>query len=97
MSHRSYARLFVVLSLLLCGITAARGEQTSSEADSAYIEEHYTKYEYKIPMRDGVTLFTAVYVPKDAVADVSDPAAADALRTASLRQPAIIPSRRAGR
>jgi uncharacterized protein len=29
------------------------------------IREHYTKYEYRIPMRDGVKLFTAVYVPKD--------------------------------
>ena len=28
--------------------------------------EHYTKYEYRIPMRDGAKLFTAVYVPKDA-------------------------------
>src|SRR4029077_12740840 len=28
-------------------------------------KEHYTKYEYRIPMRDGVRLFTAVYVPKD--------------------------------
>ena len=27
--------------------------------------KHYTKYEYRIPMRDGVKLFTAVYVPKD--------------------------------
>lgn len=25
----------------------------------------YTKYEYRIPMRDGVKLFTSVYVPKD--------------------------------
>ena len=25
----------------------------------------YTKYEYRIPMRDGVTLFTQVYLPKD--------------------------------
>jgi putative CocE/NonD family hydrolase len=32
----------------------------------AYTREHYTKYEYKIPMRDGVKLFAAVYVPKDA-------------------------------
>src|SRR5262245_28487758 len=33
--------------------------------DQQYIREHYTKYEYLIPMRDGVHLFTAVYVPKD--------------------------------
>jgi len=26
---------------------------------------YYTKYEFQIPMRDGVKLFTAVYVPKD--------------------------------
>jgi putative CocE/NonD family hydrolase len=30
-----------------------------------YVRAHYTKYEYRIPMRDGVRLFTAVYVPKD--------------------------------
>ena len=29
------------------------------------VREHYTKYEYRIPMRDGAKLFTAVYVPKD--------------------------------
>jgi len=30
------------------------------------IKAHYTKHEYKIAMRDGVHLFTAVYVPNDA-------------------------------
>jgi putative CocE/NonD family hydrolase len=29
------------------------------------IREHYTKYEYRIPMRDGAKLFTIAYVPKD--------------------------------
>ncbi|MDE1145562.1 MAG: CocE/NonD family hydrolase [Azospirillaceae bacterium] len=29
------------------------------------VQEHYTKYEYRIAMRDGVDLFTVVYVPKD--------------------------------
>jgi putative CocE/NonD family hydrolase len=33
--------------------------------ESQYIRQHYTKYEYKIPMRDGVRLFTTAYVPKD--------------------------------
>jgi uncharacterized protein len=31
-----------------------------------YVKAHYTKHEYLIPMRDGVKLFTSVYVPKDA-------------------------------
>ncbi len=30
------------------------------------VKARYTKYEYRIPMRDGARLFTAVYVPKDA-------------------------------
>lgn len=30
-----------------------------------YVKANYTKYEYRIPMRDGVRLFTSVYVPKD--------------------------------
>lgn len=29
------------------------------------LRETYTKYEYRIPMRDGTRLFTVVYVPKD--------------------------------
>jgi putative CocE/NonD family hydrolase len=31
-----------------------------------YVRAHYTKYEFRIPMRDGKRLFTSVYVPKDA-------------------------------
>jgi uncharacterized protein len=30
-----------------------------------YIKSHYTKYEYRVPMRDGKRLFTSVYVPKE--------------------------------
>jgi len=30
-----------------------------------YVRAHYTKYEFRIPMRDGKRLFTSVYVPKD--------------------------------
>ena len=48
---------------------AALWAQTPQETrlkQLAYTREHYTKYEYKIPMRDGVKLFANVYVPKDA-------------------------------
>ena len=31
-----------------------------------YVRSHYTKYDFRIAMRDGVKLFTSVYVPKDA-------------------------------
>jgi putative CocE/NonD family hydrolase len=30
-----------------------------------YVRKHYTKHEHYVPMRDGVRLFTSVYLPKD--------------------------------
>ena len=33
---------------------------------ATYIKANYTKYEYRISMRDGKRLFTVVYLPKDA-------------------------------
>jgi uncharacterized protein len=38
----------------------------AEEKAAAEIRARYTKYEFRIPMRDGVRLFTSVYVPKDA-------------------------------
>ena len=37
----------------------------AQEDEVAFNSENYSKFEYKIPMRDGVKLFTAVYVPND--------------------------------
>ncbi len=37
----------------------------AQNADSAWMREHYTKKEVYIKMRDGVRLFTSVYMPKD--------------------------------
>ena len=34
-------------------------------AKAAAVRAEYTKFEYRIPMRDEVRLFTRVYVPKD--------------------------------
>jgi putative CocE/NonD family hydrolase len=44
-------------------MTASAG--AASEGAAYDIREHYTKYEYRIPMRDGVRLFARVLVPKD--------------------------------
>src|SRR5262250_3398091 len=33
--------------------------------DSAWVWDNYTKKEVYIPMRDGIKLFTAIYMPKD--------------------------------
>ena len=48
---------------MLLPYVAAQEKPTAPEED--YVKAHYTKYEYRIPMRDGVHLFTSVYVPKE--------------------------------
>ena len=62
-------RSWIGMALLLCsgliaGFGAMRAQDAPKEED--YVKSHYTKYEYRIAMRDGVRLFTSVYVPKDA-------------------------------
>lgn len=37
----------------------------SQETDSAYVRNNYTKIERQITMRDGIKLFTSIYIPKD--------------------------------
>jgi uncharacterized protein len=37
----------------------------SNSQDSAWIHDNYTKKEVYIPMRDGIKLFTAIYIPKN--------------------------------
>src|SRR5712671_7860184 len=43
----------------------APAADTSADTTAAWLAEHYTKYEHRIAMRDGVRLFARVYVPKD--------------------------------
>lgn len=55
--------LSAALSMLSFGAFAQR--PAINKVDSAYIRNNYTKLEKQIPMRDGVKLFTVIYVPKD--------------------------------
>jgi len=52
--------LLLLFTCLLAGLAKAQYEQ-----DSAWVRDNYIKKEVYIPMRDGVKLFTAVYIPKD--------------------------------
>jgi putative CocE/NonD family hydrolase len=54
--------LVVIVSLVACLAPAA---ELSTDTNAVWLAEHYTKYEHRILMRDGVRLFTRVYVPKD--------------------------------
>jgi putative CocE/NonD family hydrolase len=62
--HRIALAIPVALAM---AFPVARAQQAAPTAPAEdYVRAHYTKYEYRIPMRDGKRLFTAVYVPKDA-------------------------------
>ena len=57
--------LIVFLATFIFVLPTARAQEPSPQAAGVeFVRSHYTKYEYRIPMRDGVRLFTAVYVPK---------------------------------
>jgi uncharacterized protein len=44
---------------------ALAGHAQGTAQDSAWIRENYYKIERSIPMRDGIKLFTSMYIPKD--------------------------------
>ncbi len=55
---RKFSSLFLLLSMALFA-------KAQYAQDSAWIKDHYYKIEQYIPMRDGVKLFTSIYLPKD--------------------------------
>jgi putative CocE/NonD family hydrolase len=71
----------ILTSLFVVGLACAQGRSSAGAAAAqpaaagasaeraAFIRENYTKFEYRIPMRDGVKLFTSAYVPKDVFSD----------------------------
>jgi uncharacterized protein len=60
------ARFVAALLISTASAGLVTAQQLSPSPDAEYsIRENYTKYEYRIPMRDGKKLFTVVYLPKD--------------------------------
>jgi putative CocE/NonD family hydrolase len=53
-------RSIIIVIVILVSFSAA-----AQDIDSAWVVTHYTKKEIYIPMRDGIKLFTAVYMPLD--------------------------------
>jgi uncharacterized protein len=60
----AFMRVFSFLILVVVAVG-----QTPPPPGSIAVREGYSKFEYRIPMRDGVKLFTSVYVPKDVFSD----------------------------
>ena len=65
---RTYSVCALLLgSALHGGVNPARlAAQSGEHRDSTFIATHYVKRELRIAMRDGVRLFTALYIPTDA-------------------------------
>jgi hypothetical protein len=60
--------IWLFLAILAAGLAASPSAAPSdlrAELDAEFIRESYSKFELRIPMRDGARLFTAVYVPND--------------------------------
>jgi putative CocE/NonD family hydrolase len=54
----------VVMVCLLLVVGSRAKAQGSLPNEEEFIKTHYAKFEYRIPMRDGVKLFVSVYTPQ---------------------------------
>ena len=61
--HHSTIAAATLLTLAVGALTTLPPATAQDRAET--IRANYTKYEHRIPMRDGVKLFTSVYVPND--------------------------------
>ena len=61
----SLALALAVIAVQAAPARAGVEGDAAAEARADYIRAHYTKYEHRVPMRDGARLFTSVYVPND--------------------------------
>lgn len=55
----------LVLLVIVINSTPINAAEKKANPRADYIRANYTKFEYQIPMRDGVKLFTSVYLPNN--------------------------------
>lgn len=58
-------RISVIALVFSIAVSASASSALAEESLAAFVRANYTKSEHMVPMRDGVRLFTAVYVPND--------------------------------
>ncbi len=58
--------LWKALGLLVLAVLAFSSPSPSSAQGNYSVKDNYAKSEYQLVMRDGIKLFTSVYVPRDA-------------------------------
>lgn len=60
-----HTRVPLLVLIVLCALPSFSQNSDAQSQMAKFIRDNYTKHEYQVPMRDGVKLFTSVYVPKD--------------------------------
>lgn len=68
MKRRYFTPLLLAVLILFTGFNnhpESKTTHTRSTGINEITSDDYDKYEYRIPMRDGIKLFTSVYIPKD--------------------------------
>ena len=58
-------RSIVLVPVLAAALGAAALAVQPGAQGTDHVRRNYTKHEFQVPMRDGVKLFTSVYVPRD--------------------------------
>jgi len=56
---------YLLLAVTLIAVPSIWSRGHADAPPEFNVKEHYTKYEFRLPMRDGKQLFTSIYVPKD--------------------------------
>ena len=59
MKKTVFSFLYLITSLFVSA------QKSNSSLSLQFIKDNYTKLESMIPMRDGIKLYTAIYIPKD--------------------------------
>lgn len=60
-----YLLPLVLLVFAVCPARPLLAQDMPDEARAEYIRANYSKFEYRIPMRDGTKLFTCAYIPNE--------------------------------
>ncbi|MEO8360274.1 MAG: CocE/NonD family hydrolase [Vicinamibacteria bacterium] len=64
-SGNATGRAAAIVFMLVAGRAGAQPSPSPTPSGADQVQAGYTKFEYSVPMRDGVKLFTSIYVPKD--------------------------------
>ncbi|MFT4810200.1 MAG: putative CocE/NonD family hydrolase [Paraglaciecola sp.] len=69
MNKKTLSSVIILCCYMMLTTSVQAADTKEPDKRAEYIRSHYAKYEYQIPMRDGVKLFTSVYIPYDKLSE----------------------------